>query len=48
MKKEEIKNLDDMAEYFFQIAREIGNPLKYISLELENTRKKEYMITNKR
>ena len=37
MKKEEIKSLDDMAQYFFQIAKEIGHPLKDINLELHKT-----------
>jgi len=36
MKKEDIKNLDDMAKHFFEIAREIGHPLKNINLELQD------------
>jgi hypothetical protein len=34
MKKEDIKSLNDMAEYFFRVAIEIGHPLKNIDLTL--------------
>ena len=36
MKKEDVKNLDDLAEYFFKEAREIGLPLKSIKLKLKD------------
>ena len=37
MSPKEIHNLDDMSQYFFQIARMIGHPLKDIKLELTDT-----------
>ncbi len=37
MEIKNIKSLDDMSLYFFQVAREIGHPLKDIRLELTDT-----------
>jgi len=33
MKREDIKTLDDMANYFFQVAQEINKPLHIIKLD---------------
>ena len=32
MKQENIKNLDDLTQYFFEVAKEVGIPLKDIKL----------------
>lgn len=32
MNKEDIENLDDLAQYFFEVAKEVGIPLKDIKL----------------
>lgn len=37
IKENDINNLDDMANLFFEIAKSLGHPLKNINLDLTKT-----------